>query len=234
MSKAKVRSFHLAVAWPAIAGLLVYSLKGPHPVWMAVFFMLSLSVFINSDERESEKKWVCCVMLVYQIIAGVHVWREAPELYQYPNIWIAFRLLNVAGLAIFFPPLIEKPLKIERWKTWAVVVSMSFILGAFLWYADEHAVKEAPKTVHWAQKDHARNENLEILHCVRIEGISCTVQPPLEPWYGKSSLLDDVAFGIAVGLLASTTHFPARRRELKQRPAARRRPLFDAFPPTKK
>lgn len=219
MSSSKMHFIKTAIVWPTIAGVMVYSLKAPGENLVAVFFFSSLLILMNSTERE--EKWVCGVMLAFQVVIAAHVLFKSPALYNAPSLWIACRLLYVIGLAIFLPPLVEEKLKLEKWQTKGVVVAFLLILVAFYFYNKDREAKQ-----------------VEPVRCISVKPSSkddkyvCQPDPDPEPWYSTSSLIDDIAFGVGGGLLIGSLNLAERRKVLgeeKKKLRPRRRALFEAL-----
>lgn len=173
-------------AWPILAGLIVFSVKGPDPLVIASVFILSIYIFVNSTGKE--KITSCGVFFFYQIANALFIVyaQENPNspLFKLPNLWIANRILYVIGFGLFIPPILNIFKNSKRKKDIAIFSCFTLLFAAY------------------AVNLHDRSEKVKkYIDCEKVFENTCLPKNNPDVWYSIINLLDDTLIGFSAAAL---------------------------------
>lgn len=179
-------------AWAYVVTALLYLLAGGPPQYGFLFLMMTFfagALILQNSERP-EQVAIAGVMTVFLLVNALYFAVPLQGFLPHSEnlavgFWIIDKLWYVFGVALFLPVLVDKFVKkTDRRRSWAIAIAFTaqFVLTLFIFH----------------EKQEARHTPVQ---CERVVGLTCT--PVVKPmsWYTRSTLAEDLVFGLQVVLL---------------------------------
>ena len=190
------------VSWAYVVTALLYSFAGgppyfPHLFLMSTFFF-ALNIFLNSDGAEKKAiAWVLAVFMVFEAVA-MGLPRPGGELpaQLVVGMWTIYKVMYVFGLALIVPPLVDAWVKFRLGQSWAIFLAFALqgALVIFISYEKE------------------RDSHAPVL-CETVVQKVCTPAVKAKPWYTSSTAVEDIVFGLQVGLLLAAFGMSGKKED---------------------
>jgi hypothetical protein len=208
-SKAPEAKNHIAdvkgVSWAYVVTALLYSIAGGPPDFQLLFlmstFLFALNVFLNSEG--AEKKAIVWMLIAFLALAAVALalpspGRELPA-QMAAGMWVVYKVMFVFGLALILPSIIDK--WVEHRLGQSLAIFLAFVLQGglvfFMSYEKEH------------------HKHAHVL-CETVVQNVCTPVVQSEPWYTVSTAIEDIVFGLQVGLLLAAFGMSGKKEDPDQ------------------
>jgi hypothetical protein len=179
-------------AWAYVVVALLYLLAGGPPQFGFLFLMMTFfaGVLILQNSERREQVAIASVMTVFLLVNAVFLALPLQGFMPHSEnlavgFWLIDKLWYVSGIALFLPVLVDKFVKkTDGRRTWAIAVAFTaqFLLTLYMHHEKEEEL-HAP------------------VQCEHVVGLTCT--PVVKPmsWYTRSTLAEDLVFGLQVVLL---------------------------------
>ncbi|QJE03699.1 hypothetical protein HH212_26760 (plasmid) [Massilia forsythiae] len=179
-------------AWAYVVTALLYLVAGGPPQFGFLFLMMTFfagALILQNSER-NEQVAIAAVMTVFLLVNAIFLALPLPGFMPHSEnlavgFWIIDKLWYVSGIALFLPVLVDKFVKkTGGHRSWAIAVAFA---GQFLLTLYLHNEKQ--------------EEMYAPVQCEHVVGLTCTPVAMPMSWYTRSTLAEDLVFGLQVVLL---------------------------------